>query len=92
MLSTVRRSSKFNKGLALSVSLPNVLAKLSKQRNLSWSVVGKLKISKDVVNSKYRYCASRYSTSQQQFQDIMSCNCINVKILNLILTVAGAES
>ena len=27
MLSTVRRSSKFNKGLALSVSLPNVLAK-----------------------------------------------------------------
>ena len=26
MLSTVRRSSKFNKGLALSVSLPNVQA------------------------------------------------------------------
>ena len=27
MLSTVRRSSKFNKGLALSISLPKVLAK-----------------------------------------------------------------
>ena len=27
MFSTVRMSSKFNKGLALSVSLPNVLAK-----------------------------------------------------------------
>ena len=65
MLSTVRMSSKFNKGMALSGSLPNVLAKsikiLSNDAKFSQdrvhginSILGKFSIIRQTLDN-YRY-------------------------------------